>query len=68
VNWTSALWVNATPEGSEGMCYTDPPGLDGRVRHSRGVLAAALHSVGFVNYPTEWWHWSYGDQASRHTE
>ncbi|MDT7587682.1 MAG: zinc D-Ala-D-Ala dipeptidase, partial [Pseudonocardiales bacterium] len=22
----------------------------------------ALHSVGFVNYPTEWWHWSYGDR------
>jgi D-alanyl-D-alanine dipeptidase len=54
--------VNATPEESEGMCYTDPPGLDGRARHSRGVLAAALHSVGFVNYPTEWWHWSYGDR------
>ena len=17
---------------------------------------------GFVNYPTEWWHWSYGDR------
>jgi D-alanyl-D-alanine dipeptidase len=44
------------------MCYTDPPGLDGRARHSRGVLAAAPHSVGFVNYPTEWWHWSYGDR------
>jgi len=44
------------------MCYTDPPGLDGRARHSRGVLAAALHRVGFVNYPTEWWHWSYGDR------
>jgi zinc D-Ala-D-Ala dipeptidase len=54
--------VNATPEESEGLCYTDPPGLDGRARHSRGVLAAALHSVGFVNYPTEWWHWSYGDR------
>jgi len=18
--------------------------------------------AGFVNYPTEWWHWSYGDR------
>lgn len=22
----------------------------------------AMTTVGFVNYPTEWWHWSYGDK------
>ena len=21
-----------------------------------------LGVVGLVNYPTEWWHWSYGDR------
>jgi len=21
-----------------------------------------LHAAGLVNYPTEWWHWSYGDR------
>ncbi len=21
-----------------------------------------MHAAGFVNYPTEWWHWSYGDR------
>ncbi|SED95789.1 D-ala-D-ala dipeptidase [Streptomyces sp. TLI_105] len=21
-----------------------------------------LTSTGLVNYPTEWWHWSYGDR------
>jgi D-alanyl-D-alanine dipeptidase len=21
-----------------------------------------LTAVGMVNYPTEWWHWSYGDR------
>jgi D-alanyl-D-alanine dipeptidase len=26
------------------------------------TLAAALSAAGFVNYPTEWWHWSYGDR------
>jgi D-alanyl-D-alanine dipeptidase len=26
------------------------------------VLGGALGAVGLVNYPTEWWHWSYGDR------
>jgi D-alanyl-D-alanine dipeptidase len=28
----------------------------------RRIMAEALHSVGFVNYPMEYWHWSYGDR------
>jgi zinc D-Ala-D-Ala dipeptidase len=31
-------------------------------RHNRDVLAAAMDSAGFINYPAEWWHWSYGDR------
>jgi hypothetical protein len=26
------------------------------------VRESAERLVGFVNYPTEWWHWSYGDR------
>jgi D-alanyl-D-alanine dipeptidase len=26
------------------------------------MLAGALAGAGLVNYPTEWWHWSYGDR------
>ncbi|MFD3503864.1 M15 family metallopeptidase [Streptomyces sp. NPDC058676] len=26
------------------------------------ILRSALTAVGMVNYPTEWWHWSFGDQ------
>jgi len=54
--------VNATPEESGGRCYTDSPDLDAPARHNRAVLSAALRGAGFVNYPTEWWHWSYGDR------
>ncbi len=25
-------------------------------------MSDALNVVGFVNYPTEYWHWSYGDR------
>ena len=28
----------------------------------RHYLFAALQAQGFVNYPFEWWHWSYGDK------
>ena len=31
-------------------------------RRNRGHLAAAMEGAGFVNYPYEWWHWSYGDR------
>lgn len=31
-------------------------------RRSRDILATAMDAAGFVNYPAEWWHWSYGDR------
>lgn len=29
---------------------------------NREIMSAVLTEVGFVNYPTEYWHWSYGDR------
>ncbi|MBG0828836.1 M15 family metallopeptidase [Planomonospora sp. ID67723] len=54
--------VNATPEQSDGACYTAAPGLSTEARHHRKLLASVLEPAGLVNYPTEWWHWSYGDR------
>jgi len=31
-------------------------------QHHREILAAAMNAAGFINYPAEWWHWSYGDR------
>ncbi len=28
----------------------------------RNIMSEAMRSVGFVNYPGLYWHWSYGDQ------
>ncbi len=28
----------------------------------RKIMSQALSAVGFANYPTEFWHWSYGDR------
>lgn len=54
--------MNATPEESAGACYTEADNISGQARSHRHILGAALTAVGLVNYPTEWWHWSYGDR------
>ncbi|MCH0564832.1 MULTISPECIES: M15 family metallopeptidase [unclassified Streptomyces] len=54
--------VNATPEESDNACRTNAPNIDATARAHREVMWRALTSAGFVNYPTEWWHWSYGDR------
>ncbi|SEF65206.1 D-alanyl-D-alanine dipeptidase [Nonomuraea solani] len=54
--------VNDNPEQSDGACYTAAPNISDDARAHRKLLGAALESAGLVNYPTEWWHWSYGDR------
>lgn len=54
--------VNASPEDSAGACYFAADDISSESRHHRQVLSAALRSAGLVNYPTEWWHWSFGDR------
>lgn len=31
------------------------------IRRNREIMFSALQKAGFVNYPKEYWHWSYGD-------
>jgi D-alanyl-D-alanine dipeptidase len=54
--------VDATPEQSDGACYFAATNISDDARANRDLLAKALGSAGLVNYPTEWWHWSYGDR------
>jgi D-alanyl-D-alanine dipeptidase len=58
--------IDATPEDSDGACYFDAPGISREARRLRTLLATALEHVGLVNYPTEWWHWSFGDRYWAH--
>lgn len=32
-------------------------------KRNRQILIKALTKVGLTNYPSEWWHWSYGDSG-----
>ena len=42
---------------------TAAPGLSAEAQRTRRILAEALLPTGITNYPSEFWHWSYGDQG-----
>lgn len=47
---------------SNGACLSHFAQLSPEASRHRRILFEALGSVGLVNYPFEWWHWSYGDR------
>jgi D-alanyl-D-alanine dipeptidase len=54
--------IDATPEDSDGRCWFAADAIGADARAHRGLLRRILEGQGLVNYPTEWWHWSYGDR------
>lgn len=56
---------NADPLESDFSNYTNAE-VTREIRDQRQILINAMESTGFVNYPTEWWHWSYGDRYWAH--
>jgi len=48
-------------KGMSGMAPTAWP-VSAEIRKNRDLLVDLLHNVGMVNYPDEWWHFSYGDR------
>ena len=40
----------------------DSLNLSKKAQENRLILKKTLESVGFVNYPSEWWHYSFGDR------
>jgi len=54
--------VNADPELCHEACFTGAENISQKAKESRELLIEAMLRYNFVNYPTEWWHWSYGDR------
>lgn len=54
--------VNASPVASANACFTASTAITDAARANREVLGRALSDAGMINYPTEWWHWSYGER------
>lgn len=44
------------------LSQTDSVKISGKAQEYRAIMSETLTAVGFVNYPTEFWHWSYGDK------
>ncbi|MGW1341431.1 M15 family metallopeptidase [Kribbella sp. NPDC002412] len=60
--------IDATPEQSSGACFFDAANISREARTNRLLLADVLTAAGLVNYPTEWWHWSFGDRYWAYVE
>jgi D-alanyl-D-alanine dipeptidase len=53
---------NTFTDVSGEVCKTNSNKISQEAKKYRKIVCDALESVGFVNYPTEYWHWSYGDR------
>jgi|SRR5579872_4056202 len=62
---TGRLLDHTSPfDAFDPRCFAlDAPGLSDTARQTRRILAGALLATGLTNYPSEFWHWSYGDQG-----
>lgn len=51
-------------EQMDPKCYPfEVHGLSLEAKRNRSLMKEALESVDITNYPSEFWHWSYGDQG-----
>ena len=48
-------------KGLSGVAPTRWP-VSPEIRKNRDLLVAAMERTGMINYPDEWWHFSYGDR------
>lgn len=45
------------------ICHTAYPHITDEQKKNREILYDVMTKAGFVNYPREWWHYSYGDKV-----
>jgi D-alanyl-D-alanine dipeptidase len=44
------------------LCLTQCCLINGAAQQNRRTLLDVMCAHGFINYPNEWWHFSYGDR------
>ncbi len=52
---------NDIPYEPENLTYLHSEFISKAAKANRNILIECMEGAGFINYPTEWWHWSYGD-------
>ncbi|GII61329.1 D-alanyl-D-alanine dipeptidase [Sphaerisporangium krabiense] len=61
------LWLGTeVNDTGTDACHTAGTAISAEARGHRRLLGEVLTTVGLVNYPGEWWHWSYGDRYWAH--
>ncbi len=48
--------------GFDDTAEFDCPHISEAAKQNRNILRDALTKVGLINYPSEWWHYSFGDR------
>ncbi|GAA0411307.1 D-alanyl-D-alanine dipeptidase [Acrocarpospora corrugata] len=57
------LWLGTEVNDTDTeSCHTASDAISAEAAEHRRILGASLTAVDLINYPTEWWHWSYGDR------
>lgn len=54
--------LDETPDKNENRNFTFADNISEKAKANRKILINVLSDVDFINYPAEWWHWSYGDK------
>ena len=54
--------MGGTVRGFDETADFDCPNISPEGRKNREILRDALSKSGLVNYPSEWWHYSFGDR------
>jgi len=58
---------NADPLESEQATYLEAVNIGETASNYRIILKNAMEQEHFICYPSEWWHWSYGDKYWAYT-
>lgn len=53
---------NDIPIEPENLTYLYSDYISDAAKANRNILVISMEMAGFTTYPTEWWHWSYGDR------
>lgn len=56
------MGIDPNDHYNEEIIRTDSTCISLEARKNRDIMGKALSAVGLVNYPAEFWHWSYGDR------
>ncbi|GEC10502.1 D-alanyl-D-alanine dipeptidase [Streptomyces spinoverrucosus] len=65
--WDDSVDMGTGFDCFDPLSHTLAPRIQGAQRASRLLLKSTLESVGFVNLPEEWWHFTYRQEPYPHT-